>query len=509
MSADNSENKQNTDNKGKKQAFGKLQMAVLLRTLFPMLIMGAFIALATTHAYERSIKKEIAISLEAVAEAVKHYYDVSYEGEYELRGDEFVSLYKGEKELTGDYGFIDDVKKDSGLDITLFYGNTRILTTLTDANGARYVATGVNSAIFSRMEQEQSRILTDVAIGSEKYYACYIPILDSNGDLVCMVATAKKTDDIVERAKRTTLPIWIVVFVSVFITAIIEYSYTGKVINAISKIDKFLAGMIRGELGNVMPPDVLARKDELGSTAKSMIEMQTAVSVLVERDPLTQLYNRRYGGARIRNVQKNAVKCGTDFSIVMGDIDFFKSVNDTYSHEAGDMVLCAVSEVLRKFMAGKGFAARWGGEEFVLVFKKNNGKEAAELTRQLLDEIRKIRIDYEGKEIMVTMTFGVVDGSESSEYGALLNTADERLYFGKKNGRNRVVTEDERAAGEEIPKMPEVKPAEHSPEAEAGQEKAREAESKPLINEVANRLIEGMASKIVEGEDIEEDDESK
>ncbi len=124
----------------------------------------------------------------------------------------------------------------------------------------------------------------------------------------------------------------------------------------------------------------------------------------------------------------------------MGDIDYFKKVNDTFGHETGDSVLIHVAEQLKRAVVGKGFACRWGGEEFLIVLDGLDRKEALETLTQMLQNIRSIAIPCQGQEIRVTMTMGFVDGSLSDDHEELIRMADDRLYYGKEHGRNRIVT---------------------------------------------------------------------
>ena len=84
-----------------------------------------------------------------------------------------------------------------------------------------------------------------------------------------------------------------------------------------------------------------------------------------------------------------------DFCVAIGDIDFFKKVNDTYGHEWGDMVLTQIARVMKKHMVGKGIVARWGGEEFLFLFNNCMLEEAVALLDETLSEIRDIEIEID------------------------------------------------------------------------------------------------------------------
>ena len=107
---------------------------------------------------------------------------------------------------------------------------------------------------------------------------------------------------------------------------------------------------------------------------------------------------------------------------------------------AGDEVLKTVANALKEHMLKCGFVARWGGEEFLLVFDHMDATNAGKSLNDLLEKIRKLRIPYNEEIICVTMTFGVING-DHSDISKLLKDADDKLYFGKEHGRNRVITD--------------------------------------------------------------------
>ncbi len=423
-----------------KKKMGKLQKAVLVRTVVPIMLMGIVIALFASSRYEKMLYEQMKPMLSTVAASVMTVYDELYEGDYVLVGDEFYSLYKGEQELTGDFAVIDRISAEAEAEITLFYKDARILTTLKDAQGERYVATGVNSAIYRAIVEDPHVQFYNVEIDGIEYYACYAPIMHSDGSLVGMVGVARQTEQISAAVLQTLEPIWLIILCCAVLAGYISVNYTKGLVEGIQHIRNFLQRMTRGELNHLMNSGILKREDEIGDAGRSVVAMQKAVRILVERDPLTTLYNRRYGTAKLKKIQRQAERSGMPFTIALGDIDYFKKVNDTFGHEAGDFVLTQVSDQLKRGVVGKGFASRWGGEEFLIVLDGLDRKTALEELTQMLQNIRSIVIPYHGQEIRVTMTFGLVDGSLSDDYEELIRMADDRLYYGKEHGRNRIVT---------------------------------------------------------------------
>ena len=167
--------------------------------------------------------------------------------------------------------------------------------------------------------------------------------------------------------------------------------------------------------------------------------MYTQTKHLSETDALTRLSNRRCFESNFDREFARSKRYGNNLSVAVVDIDFFKKVNDTYGHECGDAVLKNVSAMLKQHMWRRGFAARWGGEEFLLVFENVDLAEARKQLELLMDKIHELDTLYEGQHVKVNMTFGLVCESDKDVH-TLLKEADEKLYIGKTNGRNQVVS---------------------------------------------------------------------
>ncbi len=192
-------------------------------------------------------------------------------------------------------------------------------------------------------------------------------------------------------------------------------------------------------------------KGELILRIKTLLKMHglqeelKARNVLLERiattDDLTGLPNRRNFFDTARTIVALAKRNDLPIACLMIDIDFFKKINDTYGHLAGDMVLKKVAEVMLKNKREGELLARFGGEEFVMcLFKADEAAAfgAAERFRKRIDEM-KIQLD-ESKAIFVTVSAGcsALAGDSLTDIDKLIAMADEALYRAKNNGRNRV-----------------------------------------------------------------------
>lgn len=131
-------------------------------------------------------------------------------------------------------------------------------------------------------------------------------------------------------------------------------------------------------------------------------------------------------------------KTGKRFSIILCDIDDFKKVNDTYGHDAGDLVLKTVADIISQGVRDGDKVCRWGGEE-VLILINDPVETASTAAERIRKRIEENVTTYEGEPIRITMTFGVTESIPGFRIEHLIQQADDKLYEGKKSGKNTVV----------------------------------------------------------------------
>ena len=205
----------------------------------------------------------------------------------------------------------------------------------------------------------------------------------------------------------------------------------------------------------------LDRKDEIGVLAKSLdslvqtindrtVELQRANEQLTQlslNDALTGIANRRMFDAYLKQEWRRAMREQTPLSVMLADVDHFKSYNDTYGHQQGDMCLIGVAAVMQLHMQRPAdLLARYGGEEFAVILPGTDAEGARHMAEVLGQAVRDLRIDHCGSDAApyVTLSIGVVTTIPSPEEGdggmdMLLEQADQALYQAKKAGRNRVL----------------------------------------------------------------------
>ncbi len=187
--------------------------------------------------------------------------------------------------------------------------------------------------------------------------------------------------------------------------------------------------------------DLKAHDDEvklLGKKIEALEKELEDAKKASREDFLTKLFNKRALDDYLEIKESEFERYERDYTIVMFDLDHFKNVNDDYGHEAGDVVLTAFANILKKECRTVDVVGRYGGEEFMALLSQtdlNGGVVFAEKVRKHLEEAKFL---FQGKRIAVTVSAGVSERAKFPSQKATINSADEYLYLAKKNGRNRV-----------------------------------------------------------------------
>ena len=163
------------------------------------------------------------------------------------------------------------------------------------------------------------------------------------------------------------------------------------------------------------------------------------VQMLAAIDPLTGLYNRRFGLTRLHEEFVRTIKQDGSLGLLMMDIDKFKQVNDTYGHTVGDRVLQAVATTARSQLREGDILVRLGGDEFLVLLIGAGKEDSIEIAESIRRKIENKRVTYGDQEIHVTVSIGGVSFPEkdAKHEGELIEIADRALYLVKESGRNR------------------------------------------------------------------------
>lgn len=408
-------------------------------SVIPVILTGVIITLLSTNIIYNVKVDDTKAMLGGIARDVAYSYGLLDRDNNDLYviDDE---VYIGNVKVSGDFSVVERIKTRTGVDVSFFYEDTRIVTTLRDANNNRLIgkkATEIWNDYVSKGEEYFSEevIIND----SLKYFGYYIPIFSDDGTVEGMAFAGIPSEDIEETINNLNrrAVIWCVVLIVA--TLFVCSFFSNRILKLQNKIMGFMKALDEGNSSYKVDEKILKRNDEFGIMSRYCMKMNKNARNLIEYDGLTGIYNRR---AAMRQLEKyvqeaNAVS-GETFCLAIGDIDFFKKVNDQYGHNCGDEVLKMVSGILSSIPEEEGFSARWGGEEFVIVYK---GKlpETVKKLELIADKIRNTTVEYEKYKVNITMTFGIAEYIAPRNVDILISNADNLLYKGKESGRNKIV----------------------------------------------------------------------
>lgn len=174
------------------------------------------------------------------------------------------------------------------------------------------------------------------------------------------------------------------------------------------------------------------QKDEL-SLAYQQLDL------ISREDPLTKLSNRRDFIEKFQDEIHRFERKRGSFSIIMGDIDDFKQVNDRYGHDCGDFVLVKIAELMRSAVRKLDCIARWGGEEFILMLPGTQTEGAIKVAEDIRKQIETSCFQFKQFNLSITITFGICPFQRGMDMNTCIAKADKALYQGKRQGKNQVI----------------------------------------------------------------------
>jgi diguanylate cyclase (GGDEF)-like protein len=221
-------------------------------------------------------------------------------------------------------------------------------------------------------------------------------------------------------------------------------------VSACDEINNVAEGFRLGGVDYITKP---FRKEEVLARVNTHLQLKNLLeekNKLIEKldqtsraDSLTGLSNRRDLLEKLVYEAKRFERNKKSFSIILADIDNFKSINDTYGHGGGDYILVEIAKILTRISRDQDIVSRWGGEEFLILLPETNSSGAKYLAEKYRQIIESHSFKFGGNQISVTMSFGVnmmrrnVDPKNVVK--AVIKRADDCLYKAKRNGKNQVV----------------------------------------------------------------------
>ncbi len=210
--------------------------------------------------------------------------------------------------------------------------------------------------------------------------------------------------------------------------------------------NKLLGSIVTKSTDNVLSEKEIEYLEQLSKQAATTINRANVYAEILKHatlDALTGFYNRRQLEERVKQEVSSAKRQKRDLCAIMLDVDFFKQVNDTYGHAAGDLVLKTVSRVIKEQLRDYDIAGRYGGEEFVILLPFTKLAEAQMVAERLRKSVENTIIDIskinsDANNISVTISLGVYQYHTKDYEKTLIRNADKALYIAKETGRNKV-----------------------------------------------------------------------
>ena len=188
--------------------------------------------------------------------------------------------------------------------------------------------------------------------------------------------------------------------------------------------------------------ELIARTDNMLKLRARQLELAAAnrrLRVLADTDPLTSLPNRRSFMDALHVEAERGRRHGRPLSLALLDIDHFKNVNDTYGHDSGDKLLCAIAATMERELRISDKCGRLGGEEFAIFFPETGRTQAYAVCERLMSSFRVLRLNVGAHVLQCTVSIGLVEFlPDSDDTESLIRRADVLMYQAKKNGRDRV-----------------------------------------------------------------------
>ncbi|PNV82414.1 MAG: GGDEF domain-containing protein [Sulfurimonas sp.] len=221
-------------------------------------------------------------------------------------------------------------------------------------------------------------------------------------------------------------------------------SYNEKTITNFSIAHKkiYAIAVALEENTQALTSDLKKHSGEVSALSKKIEYLEQELQRAKEEskeDFLTKLYNKRALDELMNIKEAEFKRYGHNFAIVFFDLDYFKSVNDTYGHDAGDAVLVAFAKILKNEARTVDIVGRFGGEEFIAVLGETDVKGGVMFAEKVRNKIKTTRMMYKDNQIKLTVSCGVSDRVSNFSLQSLIKSADENLYKAKKEGRDRVV----------------------------------------------------------------------
>ena len=413
-----------------------LTSSITAIAVVPTIILGLIISVYSAFNSYTSAYNEIRHELESVSLSIYEFLDEAHPGDIYVSEN---SIEKGGSKLDCFYNTVKEIKVQTGIDITLFYGPTRYITTVSHEDGSSLEGTKASEEVIERVLVHGEHFFSDnISVDGMPYFGSYMPISDSEGKNIGMIFAGRARGEILNSVLNYGMNSLIIAWIVTSIVLSLSLIFSSKIVSSLAKATEFLGKIASGNTECTPDSELIERPDEIGDIGRSAEKLRISLRYLISSDPLTGLLNRRSCTIRLKEMHDAAEK-GTPMTVIIGDIDYFKTFNDRFGHACGDKVLKAVSGIMKRAAGENAVVSRWGGEEFLLAFSGCEYDEVLDILDLLYEEVRTYNMAFGNDDLSITMTFGIQEHKKGMTTDDVINLADHKLYYGKNHGRDCIV----------------------------------------------------------------------
>lgn len=283
--------------KEKKNGSSRLRIKIMLVALLPMILMAVIVGISATRNMREGMRQEMMYALETQTHSLEQLYNAVNSDTYSVSGDK---LMKGSFNVTDETDFLDSFVEGTDMQVTVFYGGTRMATTLKDQSGNRLTGTKADESITKAVTQDGKTVEKyNITIDGEEYCGCYAPLKDSGDKVIGMVFAGKPVTEVQTLISERTSHIVIVELVMIVLAIIVIFLLTKGIQMGLQAAEKAVHGLSNGDLTVAVESKAMRRNDELG-------DMTKGVAVLMNQ--LLEVVNH------IRTSSEQLLKSGTDLS---------------------------------------------------------------------------------------------------------------------------------------------------------------------------------------------------
>lgn len=264
---------------GEKKRIFTIARKILALCLIPLVVTCVVVTVISARALRSGLETEVQKSLQIVATSVSETYTNLYAGDYRMGLDGTIS--KGDTKLTGEYTLMDGLKAQTGFEVSLLYGNMRLLTTVQKENGGRATGTSMEKTVFEQVQTGETLFLKDHTISGREYYVYYLPLVNSDGSVIGAIETAMESGAVNETISAQVMQIVVLSLTAIVVAAVLVVLLAKGMVKTMKKIKHFLGKIENGEL-TVEPDEMqLKKNDELGDIYRTSVKLQSTLRKIV------------------------------------------------------------------------------------------------------------------------------------------------------------------------------------------------------------------------------------